>query len=124
MPVSLKARFNGNAKEVIEYCRVWGNFKAMEKYGVKDYVAFKKFIESETGNPNFGLNPELGSENSDNPFEGVLNAFLGKLHKMEAEKHSLLDELKRVKLELEYYKGQQSLKANSKVNEIMALCRE
>ncbi len=75
MPQSLRSRFNGQAKEVVEYCRLWGRDKAMDKYGARDYIAFCRFIEGETGDPNFGLRPVLDGSGHSNWAEELLDAF-------------------------------------------------
>jgi len=123
---SIKTRFNGNAQEVIDYTRIWGRQKAMrmveEKYGIKDYLCFSKFLEAETGNPNFGLCPTLGGTGNNSWAEDLLDAFISKIRQMEAERERLQTELKRLTLDLEYYKGQQALKIEPKVHQLITEC--
>lgn len=123
MPASLKSRFNGNKEEVIEYTRLWGKGKAMDKYGVKDYLAFSKFIEGEIGDSNFGVSPMLSGAGNKTWAEDLLNAFVHKINQMEAQKQQLEKELHQAKLELEYYKGQQAMMIEPKVSQVIALCR-
>ncbi len=59
MPQSLKNRLNGNTPEFLKDVEHYGIFHAMEKYQIKDYLAAKKLIERETGNPNFGVVPKV-----------------------------------------------------------------
>ena len=123
MPLSLKARFNGNKEEVIEYTRLWGRGKAMDKYGVKDYLAFSKFVEGETSNTNFGVSHTLGGAGNNTWAEDLLDAFVNKVSKMEARKQQLESELHQTQLELEYYKGQQALRIEPKISQVMERCR-
>jgi len=123
MPTSLKRKFNGNKEEVIEYTRLWGRFKAMDKYEVKDYLAFSKFVEGETSNTNFGVSHTLGGSGGNTWAEDLLDAFVNKVSKMEVQKQRLESELHQTKLELEYYKGQQALRIEPKISQVMERCR-
>jgi len=123
MAQSLRKRFNGNKEEVIEYTRLWGRHKAMDKYEVKDYLAFSKFIESETGDSNLGISTTLGGAGNNTWAEDLLDAFVNKVSKMEARKQQLESELHQTQLELEYYKGQQALRIEPKISQVMERCR-
>ena len=124
MPQSLRKRFNGNSDEVIEYTRLWGRFKAMGKYGVRDYLAFSRFVEEKTGDANFGFRPVLAGSSDRSWAEDLLDAFLQKVSKMETEKRGLEAEVKQLRLEIEYYKGQEAIRIEPRVQKVMALCRE
>jgi len=123
MPKSLKSRFNGNLQEVIDYAQTWGTFKAMDKYQVKDYLAFKEFLEGETGNQNFGLSPLLDKEMGRSWAEDLLDAFVNKIGKMEAEKQRLEIELHRLNLKVEYFQGHQARKLEPRIQEVLARCQ-
>ena len=63
MPKSLSLRFNGNRDEVVEYARSFGIGRAMDKFGVKDYLAMTRFLKEAGGedivdNPMPNLNAE------------------------------------------------------------------
>jgi len=122
MPRSLKTRFNGNGDEVVDYTRLWGRYKAMEKYDVKDYLAFSKFIEGKTGDSNLGISPALGSKTDRSWADDMLDAFVNKVSKMEAEKQSLKEEIHRLRTELEYYKGSQAMRLQPKISQVMKAC--
>ena len=122
MPQSLNSRFDGNAQEVISYAQTWGIFQAMEKYQVRDYLAFKRFLEEKTGNENFGLSPLLGGEVGRSWAEDLLDAFIGKISKMEAEKQHLETELHNVNLRLEYFQGVQAQRLAPRIQEVLARC--
>ncbi len=124
MPKSLKARLNGSADEVVEYTRLWGWSKAMERYGIRSYQSFQNFIEDQTHDPNWGLRPVFGAETDRSWADDLLDAFTKKLARMEAEKESLKEENHRLQLELEYYKANQAIRLEPKVSQIMELCRE
>lgn len=120
---SLKARFNGNAKEVVEYTRVWGRFKAMDQYDVKDYIAFSRFIETETGDPHFGDNPTLADGDGGITVSKLLDAFINKALVWQAEKAKLQDEVDRLKTELEYRSHQNALQIEPRVEQLLNLCK-
>ncbi len=124
MPISLKQRFNGQANEVVEHCKVWGRLRTMEKYGVKDYLAFSKFIEAETNNPNFGINPLLSNSGDDSWGDPLLDAILTRFRKMEEKERVLTEQLNRARAEVDYYKAQRALAMEPKNNQIMQICKE
>lgn len=123
MSSSLKARFNGNAVEVIEYTKLWGRFKAMQKYEVCDYVAFSKWLEEETGDPNFGLVPEIRNESHHDLAEELLDAFTSKLSALQVDNVRLGKELTEARNQIEYYKGQNAIALEGKIKTVMAMCR-
>ena len=123
MPRSLKSKFNGNTQEVIDYARTWGIHKAMDNFQVKDYLAFKRFLEGETGDKNTGISPLLGDRGNRSWAEDLLDAVLSKISKMETEKEYLKTELKRLNLELEYFKGCQAREIVPRVQEVLARCK-
>ena len=123
MPTSLKSRFNGNTPEVIDYARTWGISKAMDRYQVRDYIAFKNFLEEETGDKNWGLVPLLGKNGSGTWAEELLDAFTTKINKMEAEKQRLETELHSLKVELEYFKGQKAPGVEFRIQKALVACQ-
>lgn len=124
MPQSLSKRFNGNAKDVIEYTRIWGQGKAMDKYEIKDYIAFTKFLKEKTGDEHFGIRPALSNSFRGDWAEDLLNAFTNKLLKMETELQELRERNHNLTVELEYHKAQAANHVEPKVREIMRLCQE
>jgi hypothetical protein len=52
---SIKKRLGDKVAECLEYTEVHGRSAGMDKYGIKCYVAFVKFLEGETNDPNFGI---------------------------------------------------------------------
>jgi hypothetical protein len=47
MSTSLKARFNGNSQEVVNYAREYGVLASMQQYQVKDYCAMLAFLQQQ-----------------------------------------------------------------------------
>jgi hypothetical protein len=122
MAQSLEARFNGNWEEVIEYTRVWGSFKAMDKYEVRDYIAFKNFLKKKTGDPNFGLRPVLGNSNNTIDFKHFLDTVVDTITALKKERDDARAELKQARLEIEYLRTQQALEIEPKLQRVMAEC--
>lgn len=44
-----------NIPEVLDFTRQNGRFAAMDKFDIRDYPAFVKFLKEETGDENFGI---------------------------------------------------------------------
>lgn len=85
MAQSLKARFNGNTQEVLEYTANFGRWKAMTKYGIRSYEAFVRFLADETKNPNYGINPKLNWNGNQNAFDQFIEGIISKITRMETE---------------------------------------
>jgi hypothetical protein len=58
---SIKKRLGNRVAECLEYTEVHGRSAGMDKYGIKCYVAFVKFLEGETNDPNFGIAMETNN---------------------------------------------------------------
>jgi len=123
VPKSLKSRFNGNLQEVIEYTRVWGRVKAMEKYEVKDYVAFSRFIEDETHDENLGIHPLLTGDTNKDLAENLLDAIFNKLLQAREIEKQKEEEIKHLKTEVEYLRGQQAIHLEPKIQAILSECK-
>jgi hypothetical protein len=54
---SLKNRLKDIIPEVLDYTKQYGRSAAMDKFGVRDYVRFVKFLTEVTHDPNFGIAP-------------------------------------------------------------------
>lgn len=107
MPQSLKSRFNGNKEEVLAYTKTYGRGPAMRKYDIRTYTSFKDWLEEETGDENYGINPTIRPDGQ--PLgDQVLNAFLKYvseskigLEALKAENELLRERLRIRKLENE-----------------------
>ena len=128
MPKSLESRLNGDGDKFIKDVEIYGSEEALRNWqgrlgGYHDYISLRNFLEKKTGNRNFGIRATLGGTGNSSLAEDLLDAFVNKIRQMEAQKQSLETELRQVKLELKYAKGQQSLKTSPKIMEVMALCQ-
>jgi len=124
MSESIRGKLNGNRKEAIEHARLYGRFATMGKYDIRDYVSFTKFIEEETNDPNFGLHPVFNTAPNQSWAESLLDAFLAKLSKMEAENHKLASEISRLERDVDYYKANVASRLEPRISQIMTLCRD
>lgn len=52
---SLKTRLEPIRDEVLQYTKTYGRFKAMDKYQVKDYACYHRWLEEVTNDPEFGF---------------------------------------------------------------------
>ena len=89
MAQSLKARFDGNSQEVLRDAELYGRNYAMDKWNVKDYLAFCRYLASETGNPNFGLNPKFNPAYGQDLGEQIITAFRSYVLRSEAKNRHL-----------------------------------
>jgi hypothetical protein len=123
MVQSLKAKFNGNKGEVIEYTRVWGRHKAMDKFGVRDYIAFSRFLEEETKDASFGLRPLLNDSANSFSMSNFLDTVTTTISSLKAERDRLRGELHQARIEIEYLKAQEALQIEPKLQAVIAECQ-
>lgn len=110
---SLKKRLADRRYEILDFTRKYGRYRGQDYAGVKDYIAWTKWLEAETGNPNFGVCPTNPDEvRSDcEVLRAKAHSALGKLLSAlddiaESERQKLLAE-KELRLFLWRYMGNQ-----------------
>lgn len=54
---SLKKRLANQRDEILDYTEKYGRYKGQEFSGARDWIAWIKWLEAETHNPNFGICP-------------------------------------------------------------------
>lgn len=127
MPCSLEKRFNncvpGGARVVVDYAWNYGEQKAMTKFGVKDYIAWRRFLdEAPTGGKGCGYVSKM-----ETPF---IPSVISKAESMEARTIKRLGELEvkiiqlQVELDaknalIEQYRSQSGIKI---ADDVMAVC--
>ena len=121
---SLKLRFQeeGKTKEVIDYAKTYGVFSACDKFET-GYIPMQKFLEGETGNENFGINPAINTSNSMVTATNLLDAFLNKVNQLQAENSKLKQELSELRKEVQYRKVEQSLLLEPKITHVMGVMK-
>ena len=97
---SVKERLTGQEKEVLKVAETYGRFQAMTKYGIKDYIAFSRWIEEETGDKNFGDNPKIRYTAGQSLGMQLMDAFLSKISHYEAQVKELREENEYLRLQL------------------------
>ena len=108
MGQSIRVRLNGRRDDFLHDVKLWGIWKTMEKYGFKDYLGVKRYIEEETGNETFGLRPQfdsLAGTTGNNVLQKFVQEFACYVLKAEArskEKEQLIQILTQ---KLAYYEG-------------------
>ena len=105
---SYEKRFNGNRQEVLDYTRTWGIWKAMSKFDVKDYGAFRKWLRGQTDDENFGLHPVstgLGGSGGNNILQTFVQEFADYVDRARDKERAMDEEIKHLRTQLEYYKA-------------------
>ncbi len=128
MPISLKKRFEkeleqeGGANEVVNYTRINGDFKAMDRYGVKDYLSWQKF-KTEMGCPNIGLNPVVKPDSNGNPFGQLVSALTNRFYELKTENERLRKELLETQDQLSKFRYSQSLLVENDIQKLAELIK-
>lgn len=88
---TLKVRLAPQQDEVLKFTARYGRTRAMEKFGVHDYVCFHKWLLEVTGGESFGLRPAIGWNGYQTLGEQLVDAFLQKVAKLQTENAELKD---------------------------------
>ena len=122
MPQSLRARFNGNSQEVIDYARRFGVWKCMDKYGIKDYIAWRRFAEEVGGDPDLGTVPTVPADPK-NLAEALVEQFAVKIIAIQARAEKVHQEdqkrIARLEAEIALYRASDVEGNPSKILEFM-----
>ena len=81
----LRTRLAEQKEEVLEYTQTYGRLKAMDKYKVKDYGCFSRWLEEVTHDAEFGFDPAIRRYGHMSVLDELLERFLHKVAKLEAE---------------------------------------
>ena len=117
MGKSIEVRLNGNIKEFLDDVKYYGTWYAMEKWGIKDYVACRKFIEKKTGDSDYGINPKFELSPGRDIGAQILQAIKDEIIRSRARE----EELDKKIAYLEYQLHLESLKNKTKAIEILEM---
>jgi len=81
----LRTRLSEQKEEILEYTQAYGRLKAMDKYQVKDYGCFSRWLEEVTHDPEFGFNCTIRRYGHMSVLDELMERFLHKVAKLEAE---------------------------------------
>jgi len=101
MPQSLKKRFNGQSEEILRDTELYGQYTAMEKWGIKDLLAFRRFLKDKTDNPDYGLNAKYIPSSGANLGEQLLQAMANYIIKTKDNQRGLEARIRALEWELE-----------------------
>ncbi|MBA7577587.1 hypothetical protein ES708_19440 [subsurface metagenome] len=82
---SLRTRLAEQKEEILEYTQMYGRLKALDKYNVKDYGCFSRWLEEVTHDPEFGFDCTIRRYGHMSVLDELLERFLHKVAKLEAE---------------------------------------
>jgi hypothetical protein len=105
MGKSLESRLNGNKQEFIRDIGLHGDWTALELWkeklgGYSSYIGLRKFIEEETGDSNYGINPSGGISNHQSTFKKFIAAWSEFYSQLSSENKQLRAENEALKREL------------------------
>ena len=93
---SLKAKFNGNCQEVLDFIGTYGVFAGMTKYQVKDYAAMRNWLKEVTGDENFGISPKFDTYPGETAFDKLAKALCKTIWEVMADNERLQKENKAI----------------------------
>ncbi len=122
MPISLAKRFEGQEGEIVDYVKAWGKYKAMDRYGVADVLAFNKFLDAQGCDANVGVNPSFVSPDKHTLGEQLVDAFADKLLKVTELNQKLTAENQELRHQIELLKVRERVNLEPKLQRLAALC--
>jgi hypothetical protein len=120
---SLRKRFEGNEGEVVKYAETFGLYKTADKYDT-GLLSMRDFLEVQTGNKDFGVNPTINSPDHNITASTLVDAFVEKVVTLQAEKDRLITEINQLRRDLEYRKAQESLLIEPKLIQVMQILKD
>ena len=117
MAQSLRKRFEGKEGEVIEYAKTFGLYKAADRFDT-GLLSMRDFLETQTGNPDFGVNPTFNAEAGNLTAAKLVDAFTDKICKLQAENQNLRERLNQLLFELQARKVQDSMYIEPKIQRL------
>lgn len=118
---SLKTRLEDVREEVLHTTEMYGIWRAMEKYGVNDYTCFRRWLETETGQPDFGSRPKM-QHNGAPLGDQLVEAFLNKVYQLETENQKLRDEIEMLNMEVERNRERNVTVIERQVERVLRIC--
>ena len=122
MPISLAKRFEGQEGEIVDYVKAWGKYKAMDRYGVADVLAFNKFLDAQGCDEKIGLNPTFIRSDVHSVGEQLVDAFADKLLKVTELNQKLTAENEELRHQIELLKVRERVSLEPKLQRLAALC--
>jgi len=116
----LRTRLAEQKEEVLDYTRTYGRLKAMNKYQVKDYGCFSRWLEEVTHDAEFGFDCTIRRYGRMSVLDELLERFLHKVAKLEAE---VKVKNERIKL-LEWQLDQRQEIQEEKLMAVIQACEE
>ena len=125
MGQSLKNRFNGSSQEVVDYARKFDIWAAMEKYGVKDYVAMRTFLKEMAPEEDFHTPQiEISPFGSVDAFDRLLEAILHKYDSLQTVIRDQATKIHQLENELKTYRDNRRDHAAVLVKSVLNYCQE
>lgn len=117
---SLHKRLDYQMEEVLKVAALFGQLRAMDKFGIKSTIGFRKWLREVTGNENYGIGPEFPHFNHQTLGEQLVNTFLRKVAQLQDENQNLRSQVEILKGELEVnHRHDEEL-----VEEALEVCRD
>ncbi len=83
----------------------------------------QRFLEDETGDQHFGANPQISGEPSNITASALLDGFIQKITDLQVKNSRLIDEVNKLRRELECRKAEQALLVEPKVQQVLQVIR-
>jgi hypothetical protein len=128
VPKSLASRLNGNREDFIKDVELYGQLETLDRWsdrlgGYHDIIGLGNFLVKQGKSENFGMRPALGNSYGGNLAENLLDAVLRRFHAMETKEQSLLEKIRQLETQLDYYKSQNDRHVEPKIRQVMDLCK-
>ena len=100
MAQPLANKLAGKEAEVLKDIQMFGDQYAMEKYLVKDFVAWRRWVFEQTHDPEFGRHPQISFSGNRDVGEQIVDALVGYVLRNETEKQNLKQRISYLEMQL------------------------
>ena len=109
MGKALRNRFNGDKGEFLQDCKRFGRDYALDIWrerldGYSSYIGLLDFLEAETGDRDFGRNPEITTSGGMDLGRQIIHAMRDYFLTSEADKREMAEQIKYLNWQLEQEK--------------------
>lgn len=108
---SLHQRLDYQKDEVLKVTETFGPFRAMDEFGVRDYVGFAKWLKEVTGDENFGIRPKINTNGRQTLGDQLVEAVLRKVASLETKLAERDERISVLEWQLEHADGKEQNQA-------------
>ena len=99
MAVALRKRLADQKDELLRYTKLYGRYRAMDKFGVADSLAFDRLLMEWTNDEHYGDSPQIALETRHSVGDQLVEAILRKINLLTEQNKQLKEQIDLLRME-------------------------